>query len=162
MIAWVYLHTAVLLFGFVNFRRKVILKGAELTEAPFWESLGVLPVLAAILWMVPFESAPEFLLLCFISAGLGSAAIAFVYMALKDGYVPPGGDSIVHAGQEVGETTSAAFGYTVGQALTLGYVPVALAETGTQVQVLDKEGNLHPAVVGLRSPYDPKGTRIRA
>jgi aminomethyltransferase len=84
-----------------------------------------------------------------------------VNLAIQDGYVPPGGDSLLHAGREVGQTTSAAFGYTVGQALTLGYVPVSLAEPGSEMQVVDKEGNAHPAVVGPRSPYDPENIRIR-
>jgi aminomethyltransferase len=85
-----------------------------------------------------------------------------VTIAIEDGYVPPGGDAILIEGQEVGCTTSAAFGYTLGQAITLGYLPLELASAGTSVEILDKGGSLHPAVVAQRSPYDPHGTRLRA
>jgi len=85
-----------------------------------------------------------------------------VTMAIGDGYVPPSGDAILKDGVPVGKTTSAAFGYTVGQAITLGYVPVALGEPGVAVEIQDGEGKLHPAVVSQRSLYDPEGRRLRA
>jgi aminomethyltransferase len=85
-----------------------------------------------------------------------------VTLTVEDGYVPPGGDTIVKESEPVGQTTSAAFGHTVGQAVTLGFVPVALAEAGTEVQILDKGGASHAASVAQRSPYDPHGTRLRA
>jgi aminomethyltransferase len=92
-------------------------------------------------------------------AGFGETLVT---LTIEDGYVPPGGDAIVKEGMAVGQTTSAAFGHTVGQAVTLGFVPVALAEGGTEVQILDKSGTLHNASVAQRSPYDPRGTRLRA
>lgn len=85
-----------------------------------------------------------------------------VAMAIRDGYVPPSGDVILKDGAAVGKTTSAAFGYTVGQAITLGYVPVSMAMPGVEVEIRDGEGNLHPAVVSQRSMYDPEGRRLRA
>jgi aminomethyltransferase len=85
-----------------------------------------------------------------------------VTITIQDGYVPPSGQAILKEGEQVGQTTSAAFGYTVGQAVTLGYVPVALATTGTRVEILDKDGTSHPASVARRAPYDPDGTRLRA
>jgi aminomethyltransferase len=85
-----------------------------------------------------------------------------VTITIEDGYVPPSGDAIVKEGGPIGQTTSAAFGYTVGQAITLGYVPVALATAGTRVEIRDKEGASHRATVSVRSPYDPDGTRLRA
>lgn len=85
-----------------------------------------------------------------------------VTIAIEDGYVPPGGDAVLRDDELVGQTTSAAFGYTLGQAITLGYVPVALAAAGTSVKIRDKDGTLHPATVSVRSPYDPKGARLRA
>jgi aminomethyltransferase len=83
-------------------------------------------------------------------------------ITIEDGYVPPGGDAILKDDEPVGQTTSAAFGFTLGQAITLGYVPVALATPGTSVEIRDKDGILHPATVSVRSPYDPGGSRIRA
>lgn len=85
-----------------------------------------------------------------------------VAMAIGDGYVPPSGDAILKDGAAVGQTTSAAFGYTVGTAITLGYVPVSMATPGVAVEIQDGEGNLHPAVVSRRSMYDPEGRRLRA
>ena len=84
-----------------------------------------------------------------------------VSLAIQDGFVPANGDTILERGEEVGAVTSAAFGYTLGTAIALGYVPLSLVEVGTAVTVQDREGNSHPAVVGPRSPYDPNGTRLR-
>jgi aminomethyltransferase len=85
-----------------------------------------------------------------------------VAIKIEDGYVPPSGDALVKDGAAVGETTSAAFGYTVGTAISLGYVPVSMATPGVPVEIRDGDGNLHPAAVSQRSPYDPEGTRLRA
>lgn len=82
-------------------------------------------------------------------------------IAIEDGYVPTSGDAILKRGEQVGQTTSAAFGYTVGQAITLGYVPVSLAQVGVDIEILDKEGITHSAVVSQRSMYDPEHTRVR-
>jgi aminomethyltransferase len=84
-----------------------------------------------------------------------------VSLAVQDGFVPANGDTILERGEEAGAVTSAAFGYTLGTAIALGYVPLSLAEVGTAVAIEDREGNSHPAVVGPRSPYDPNGTRLR-
>ncbi len=84
-----------------------------------------------------------------------------VTIALKDGYVPPGGDRIVQDGEIVGQTTSAAYGYTLSKAITLGYVPIPLAIPGTAVAILDQEGHTHAGEVLQRSPYDPEGKRLR-
>jgi aminomethyltransferase len=82
-------------------------------------------------------------------------------LAIKDGYVPSGGETILKQGEQVGQTSSAAFGYTIGQALTLGYIPISLAQIGVEVDILDKQGHSHPAVVSQRSLYDPEGRRLR-
>jgi glycine cleavage system aminomethyltransferase T len=85
-----------------------------------------------------------------------------VTITLEDGYVPPGADPIFRGGQEVGQTMSAAFGYPMGQAITLAYVPIELATANTKVEILDNGGTRHPAAVAQRWPYDPDGTRLRA
>lgn len=86
-----------------------------------------------------------------------------VTLAIEDGYVPPTGDAILSLpdGEPVGETTSAAFGHTVGHAISLGYVPVSLAGVGAPVTIRDRDGRTHPAVVSRRSLYDPEGRRLR-
>jgi glycine cleavage system aminomethyltransferase T len=92
-------------------------------------------------------------------AGFGEKLVS---LAIQDGYVPATGDAIVRQGDQVGAVTSAAFGYTLGTALALGYVPLSLARVGTEVAVKDQAGVTHPAVIGERSPYDPDGTRLRS
>jgi glycine cleavage system aminomethyltransferase T len=57
--------------------------------------------------------------------------------------------------------TSAAYGYTVQKPLALGYLPLDLAREGLKVGIRGRDGNLHPAQVGPRSPYDPQGIRLR-
>jgi aminomethyltransferase len=91
-------------------------------------------------------------------AGFGEK---LVNIALQGDYVPAGGDTILKDGRPVGQTTSAAMGYTVGRPLTLGYMPASLSQAGIQVEIQDKDGNTHPAEVTLRSPYDPDGSRLR-
>jgi glycine cleavage system aminomethyltransferase T len=88
-----------------------------------------------------------------------------VSVALQDDYVPATGDAILQAGapgsEPAGAVTSAAYGYTVQSPIALGYLPLELSAVGTELQVRDGNGDLHPAAVGPRSPYDPKGTRLR-
>jgi aminomethyltransferase len=84
-----------------------------------------------------------------------------VSVALQDDYVPATGDAILHAGEPTGSVTSAAYGYTVQSPIALGYLPLELAGVGTSLEVRDGNGDLHPAVVGPRSPYDPEGIRLR-
>jgi aminomethyltransferase len=93
------------------------------------------------------------------AAGFADKLVA---IAISDGYVPPTGDTILVAGESVGQTTSAAFGYAVGHAITLGYLPVALAQAGTKVEIQDSDGNLHPGTVSKRSLYDPERKRLFA
>jgi aminomethyltransferase len=85
-----------------------------------------------------------------------------VTITVEDGYVPSNGDGVLYRDQQVGQTTSAAFGYTIGQAITLAYVPVEHAASGTKVEILDGGGMRHAATVARRSPYDPGGVRLRS
>ncbi len=77
-----------------------------------------------------------------------------------------GGELILRDGQSVGEVTSAAYGHTLGRSVALGRVrnadgvDRAYIEAGTYE--LDVGGERFAATAHLRSPYDPKGARIRA
>jgi aminomethyltransferase len=82
-------------------------------------------------------------------------------LAIQDGYLPATGDAIYRQGEPVGVVTSAAFGYTVGKALALGFVPLALAESGVDVHIHDKNGAAHPAIMERRPLYDPDASRVR-
>jgi aminomethyltransferase len=84
-----------------------------------------------------------------------------VLLALQDGHIPATGDAILYRGEQVGAVTSAAYGYTVGKALALGYMPLDLTRIGVVVEVRGQNDDLHPAVIGSRSPYDPQGSRLR-
>jgi aminomethyltransferase len=88
-----------------------------------------------------------------------------VSVALQDEYIPATGDAILQvdkpASDPVGVVTSAAYGYAVQKPIALGYLPLELAQVGTKVVVRGGDGNLHPAEVGPRSPYDPQGVRLR-
>ena len=84
-----------------------------------------------------------------------------VLLAVADGYVPAGGDLVQRNGEPVGAVTSAAYGYTLGTALALAYLPLSMAEEGVEVVVQDQGGHAHRAVVGQRSPYDPEGLCLR-
>ncbi len=79
-----------------------------------------------------------------------------------------GGELVLRDGVAAGQVTSAGWGETVGGSVGLAYirhpageaVTADFARAGTyQVNV---GGELCPATVGLRPPYDPAGTRIRA
>jgi aminomethyltransferase len=85
-----------------------------------------------------------------------------VNLAVEDGYVPAGGDAIQRQGRAVGQVTSSAYGYAVGSALALGYVPRDLALKGEKFTIRDGAGRDHPAAIVDRSPYDPQGKRLRA
>jgi dimethylglycine dehydrogenase len=73
---------------------------------------------------------------------------------------PTGGETVLRAGRPVGRLTSAAFGYTVGCSLGLGYLPVDIgADTADlEVQLL---GSRVSARVLDGAPYDPQGRRLR-
>jgi aminomethyltransferase len=82
-------------------------------------------------------------------------------LGLEDEYVPATGDAILYEGNPVGSVTSAAYGYTVGKPIALGYLPLDLAQVGVGVEVRDRNGDVHAARVGPRSPYDPENCRLR-
>ena len=76
-------------------------------------------------------------------------------------------EPVLRDGVLVGETTSAAFGHTVGKDLALAYVtnPDGVADDAWVLGAtyrLDVGGSLVPATVALRPPYDPRSERVRA
>jgi 4-methylaminobutanoate oxidase (formaldehyde-forming) len=78
-----------------------------------------------------------------------------------EGFAPLiGGEAIVANEEAVGTTSSAAYGYTVGKTIALGYLPIALpldAELSVEAY-----GKRYAATRGPRSLYDPKGERLRS
>ena len=77
-----------------------------------------------------------------------------------------GGELILRDGQSVGEVRSAAYGHTLGRSVVLGWVRNADGVDRAYIEAgayeLDVGGERFAATAHLRSPYDPKGARIRA
>jgi 4-methylaminobutanoate oxidase (formaldehyde-forming) len=72
-----------------------------------------------------------------------------------------GGEPVLADGATAGRLRSAGYGYTVGHAIGLVYLPLAMAVTGTPLLV-ESFGERFPAVVAADVLYDPGGERIRA
>ena len=72
------------------------------------------------------------------------------------------GKEPIRAGDRVvGWVTSGGYGYTVGESIVYGYLPIECAAVGTQLDV-EILGERIKAVVEREPLYDPKGERIKA
>ncbi|MEM7342770.1 MAG: FAD-dependent oxidoreductase [Chloroflexota bacterium] len=72
-----------------------------------------------------------------------------------------GYEPIFAEGQCVGYVTSANYGYSMGQFLAYGYLPVEYAEPGTQVEIVYFDERF-TATVTNEPMYDPKMERLKA
>lgn len=72
-----------------------------------------------------------------------------------------GNEPVRAGGDVVGRVTTAGYGYTVERSLAYAYLPPALAEAGTAVEV-EIFGRWVPGEVASEPLFDPKGERIRA
>jgi 4-methylaminobutanoate oxidase (formaldehyde-forming) len=72
-----------------------------------------------------------------------------------------GSEPVRHGDEIVGRVTSGGYGYTVGASIAYAYVPVTLAEPGTEVAI-DIFGDWVAGEVRADPLYDPHGERIRA
>lgn len=77
-----------------------------------------------------------------------------------------GNEPIICNGEIVGHTTSAAYGYTIGRSVAIGYIKLngrkvrdVLNSASFEVEVALER---HPATASLRGFYDPSGHRLRA
>ncbi|TDN61254.1 FAD-dependent oxidoreductase [Paraburkholderia sp. BL10I2N1] len=77
-----------------------------------------------------------------------------------------GGEAILRNGVPVGFVSSAAFGHTLGRPVAMGYInnPDGAADvdylTGGRYAI-DVAGELLPATVHLKAPYDPRSGRVK-
>jgi len=111
---------------------------------------GIDPLSAGLGWVVPKAK----------SGYIGAEAIArvraegpkrkLVGLTLSDG-VPRHGYPVLHGGEEVGKVTSGTFSPTLGHGIATAYVPAALAEPGTALEVGIRR-KVVPAVV-TRPPF---------
>ena len=90
--------------------------------------------------------------------GLRNKLVGFV---MRDGVVPEDGDPVVTGRKPVGRVTSARHSPTMGKGFGLAWVPIDLAEEGSEINIL-VDGKTLPAQVTLRPFYDPEGERLRA
>jgi len=71
-----------------------------------------------------------------------------------------GKEPILHGATVVGYVTSANFGYTVGQSIAYGYLPLELAGEGIRLEI-QYFGRRYPATVGKEPLYDPDMSRLK-
>jgi 4-methylaminobutanoate oxidase (formaldehyde-forming) len=71
-----------------------------------------------------------------------------------------GNEPIRAGGAVVGRVTSGGYGFTVAASIAYGYLPAALAEVGTRVEV-EVFGEWVGASVRAEPLFDPEGARIR-
>ena len=71
-----------------------------------------------------------------------------------------GGEAVLQGAHVVGRLRSAGYGFTVKRNIAYSYLPVALAKTGTKLEV-EIFGKCLPAEVADDVLYDPKGDRLR-
>jgi len=72
-----------------------------------------------------------------------------------------GKEPILHGDQAVGYVTSANYGYSIGKFIAYGYLPIALAEPGTKVEI-EYFGERFPATVREEPLFDPKMARLKS
>ena len=89
--------------------------------------------------------------------GLRNKLVGFV---MRDGLVPEDGDPVVLGGAPLGRVTSARLSPTLGKGFGLAWVPIGMAQEGSEINILI-DGYEVPAQVTLQPIYDPEGTRLR-
>ena len=83
-------------------------------------------------------------------------------MTLDDpAVVVMGGEPLLDGDRVLGHVTSANYGYTVGESIVYGYLPLDYASEGTRVQAM-YFGARHAATVVSEPRYDPSNARLRA
>lgn len=86
-----------------------------------------------------------------------------------DDLLPWGGENIYRNGRLVGYVTSAAFGYTIGKPVCIGYVYAKHAGTEMVTPAFLKEGSYEidiagsmcSAAISMSPLYDPKSLRVK-
>jgi len=116
----------------------------------------------------PFEAGLEFLIDWDKGDFIGAQALArirregvqrkLVCLALDKPLPVFGGEAIFCDGEVVAQTTSGNFGYTVGNSLVLGYLPVELLERDDFM--VEAFGERSPASIVKGAAYDPKREKI--
>lgn len=82
-------------------------------------------------------------------------------MTFKNGGMSLGYEAIYANGDCIGHVTTSNYGYTVGQFIMYGYLPISHAEEGTELEI-EYLNERFPAVVTNEPLYDPKMERLKA
>jgi sarcosine oxidase subunit alpha len=90
--------------------------------------------------------------------GLRNKLVGFT---MRDGGVPDDADPVLVGRKPVGRVTSARLSPTMGKGFGLAWIPIELAEEGSDIGIL-VNGKTLPAQVTLRPFYDPEGEQLRA
>jgi glycine cleavage system aminomethyltransferase T/glycine/D-amino acid oxidase-like deaminating enzyme len=94
-------------------------------------------------------------------AGKGQPARRLVPLLLSDpSQVVLGKEPVFHDGAAVGYVTSAAYGYSIDASIAYAWLPAAVAEVGTAVQV-EYFGERLAATVATEPLFDPERKRLR-
>ena len=72
-----------------------------------------------------------------------------------------GQEPLLDGDRVLGYVTSANYGYTVGESIVYGYLPLDYASEGTRLQVM-YFGVRYAATVVSEPRYDPSNSRLRA
>ena len=80
---------------------------------------------------------------------------------MQSAAVPPEGGQVVVGGRSAGRVTSSRYSEAVGRGIGLAWVPPALAEDGSDIDIRI-DGRLEPARVRLAPFYDPEGRKLRS
>ena len=72
-----------------------------------------------------------------------------------------GGEAVSHSGRVISRVRSAGYGFTVQRNIALAYLPIELAEIGSQIEIQIFDSQV-PAQVGRNVLVDPKGERLRS
>lgn len=76
-------------------------------------------------------------------------------------HVVLGKEPILIDKERIGYVTSANFGYTVGQSIAYGYLPIERADVGNRFDI-EYFGRRYPATVSKEPLYDPEMARLKS
>ena len=71
-----------------------------------------------------------------------------------------GREPVFHNGEPVGYVTSAGFGYSIGRSIAYAWLPSAIAEPGSSVEI-EYFGQRLPAVTATEPLFDAAMSKIR-
>jgi 4-methylaminobutanoate oxidase (formaldehyde-forming) len=78
------------------------------------------------------------------------------------GAVPLGNEPVYYNGKIIGKTTSAAYGYRIGQPVALAFITANIASDLEGISVeIDIAGDRYGGSASFKAAYDPDATRMR-